>query len=125
MTAEVSMVVENDPQLSAQVEVLPPKTLEVDGHVRTRNRELSVEQAQRLARSGIRTFVLSPVSSAEVSTDQFLGLLSAYSGYFDGMGPGHPPEASVHVYGRRSDRTGGDTRIVVACILEFESLSEA
>jgi hypothetical protein len=117
------MAVENDPRISAQADVLPPKSLEVDGHVRTRNREISVEQAQRLAHSGIRTFVLSPVSSGEVSTDQFLSLLSRYSSHFNGMGPGHPPEASVSVYGRRTDRAGCDTRIVVACILEFESLT--
>ena len=69
--------------------------------------------------------MLSPVSSAEVSTDQFLSLLSTYSSHINGMGPGHPAEASVSVYGRRTDRAGGDTRIVVACILEFESLKEA
>lgn len=90
--------------------------------MRRLSREVSVEQAQRLVRSGLRTFVLSPVLSAEIDADQFQRVLSAYSSYFRETGQGHPPEVFVCVYGRRTKKAGADTRIVVACILEFESL---
>jgi hypothetical protein len=115
----------NDPQLSGQANPLPPKTLDVDGDLRTLNREVSVEQALRLARSGLRAFVMSPALSSEVSSDQLQSILAAYASGFQGMGTGHPPEAFVHVYGRRSDARGRDTRVVVASILEFESLKGA
>ena len=115
----------DDPHLGARATALPPNSVDVDGHVWRFNREVSVEQGLRLAGRGLRTFVLSPVLSAEVSTDEFRKIMSAYSSYFSEDGPGHAPDAFVCAYRRRADRAWGDTRIVVACILEFESLKNS
>ena len=106
----------NDPGLSAQLDVLPPKELTVDGVLRRRNRDIPPEEAVRLAARGLRSFVLAWQFATEVATEELAHVLARYAADFDGMGPGHPPEASAHIYGRRHPQTHQDTRIVVACI---------
>ena len=105
----------NDPALSEQLEVYPPKELAVDGIARRHNREISPEEAVRFSSRGMRSFVLGWQFGTETSDEEFAEVLRTYARDFLQDGP-HPPEASVHVYGRRDPTTRKDTRIVVACI---------
>ena len=106
-----------DPVLSAQVEVLPPKVLTVDGVERRLRRAVTPEEAVRFPGRGLRSFLLSSGFGAEVDADVFSHAISGYRSDFDGMGAGHPPEAWAHVYGRRHPRAQTGMRIVVACIV--------
>ena len=55
-----------------------------------------------------------------MSADDLAEVIPEYRSHFDGMGPGHGPEAMAYVYGRRDPRTREDTRIVVVCILNLD-----
>ena len=115
----------NDPELAAHTELLPPRELPVDGVVRSRNREVTPEDAVRLARRGLRSFVLGFGFGAEVSADELASAVEKYRSHFDGMDPGHGPEAMADIYGRRDPRTREDTRIVVVSILNLDIKGEA
>lgn len=108
------------PQLSARFDVLPPRGLVIDGVPRRRNREISPEEAVRFSGRGLPTYRVSSGFGTAASGEQLAGVVGAYRSHFDGMGPGHPPEASAHVYGRRDPRAREDTRIVVVCVVDLD-----
>jgi hypothetical protein len=106
-----------DPALGAQTDRFPPAELTVDDVRRTRNREVTPDEAVRFAARGLRAFVLAWGFGAEVTGEELARVLAAYADRFIDHGP-HPAEAHALVYGRNDPRTRRDTRIVVACIAE-------
>lgn len=109
----------DDPELSGQTEVLPPKVLTVDGVQRRRNREVTPEEAVTLAGRGLRSFLVDFGFACEVTAEELVEVVTRYRSHFDGMGEGHPPEAWACLHGRRNPKTSEDTRIVVVTVLHM------
>ena len=102
----------NDPGLSAQLDVLPPKELTVDGMLRRRNRDIPPEEAVRLAARGLRSFVLAWQFATEVATEELAHVLARYAADFDGMGRATHPRrrpTSTAAGIRRRTRTPGSS----------------
>lgn len=94
----------------------PPRVIEVDGVRRKRAREIDLEEGLRLSGRGLRAFLVTPSTAAEVSREEFRTPLSERRDVFE-LGPGDPvPAAFLHVYGRR--RGSVDDRVLVASVAQ-------
>lgn len=112
------LTLESDEALSGQTESLPPKQIVLDGVPRSLSREITPSEAVRLAARGLPAIVLSFGFGTRVTADELNEVLRSHLSDFQAGGP-HSREAYTHVYGRRSAKAHGDTRIVVASILHL------
>lgn len=92
---------------------VPPRSVVLDGVQRSKNRQVTPLEWEKLASRGLRVLVISFFAAGGLAADELGAFVRDHESLFQAHGP-HPSEAEVYVYGRRTGKE--DTRVLVVAV---------